>query len=59
MELGSRCELRNEIIDEVSEGSVGGWLLFEKGANLGVDDLHYNALWLPSQFLYERYLLYA
>jgi hypothetical protein len=44
VEFGCRCELRDEVIDEVSERGVGGWLLFEKGANLRVDDLHYNAL---------------
>ena len=32
------------MVDEVSERCVGDVFLFEKGANLRVDDLHYNAL---------------
>lgn len=51
VKFGGWFQLRDEVVDEVSERGVCGLLLFEKGANLRVDDLHYNALSILQQFL--------
>ena len=44
MKFSSGSKLRSQIVDEVSERCVSDVFLLKKGANLRVDDLHYNAL---------------